>query len=525
MANLPIPKPEASQPAIDLGHETDLAELAALFATHSGDLVPSRVSTDLALEIVLNEIVEQACLATGATGATVILRHDGEMICRASNGPTAPELGMHFSTESGITAECIRTREVQRCNDTQSDSRVDVEACLTLGVRSVMAVPLLRDDRLEGVLEVFSARPSAFGNRDENTLNALAQRILKNLADSEELSTRAAAPRLQIVESAPSKNEIELAEPLIQPEISPAPAALAPPVELPLEPWPIPAPQASSAAPPTFDEIKHEVKKDESPVEAPVAARDELPIETEEVIANSASTNRGINIVTASLAAAVVCCAVLLVVLVGVRLSSRRGASIRQSAASTAPTPETNAIAVTASNSTTPLPTHAASASPTDGLTITTVAPARRSAASSGETVVPAGGLVVYEGAKEVFRMNPDGSGTSHPNDSTQNASARNGPVQNAALTENSPQAVILHREEPDYPEQARAQGIQGPVVVDVKIGKDGHVQDASAISGEQILSQAAVAAVKRWQFKPRMIGGHPVEMETQLTLNFRLSQ
>ncbi len=73
------------------GFESDLAELAAKFAAHGGDSFPADLSAELALEIVLNEIVEQACLATGATGAAVVLERDGEMVCRASSGPTAPE--------------------------------------------------------------------------------------------------------------------------------------------------------------------------------------------------------------------------------------------------------------------------------------------------------------------------------------------------------------------------------------------------------------------------------------------------
>jgi hypothetical protein len=51
------------------------------------------LSAGLALDVVLNEIVEQACAVTSATGAAIILERDGEMVCRASSGVTAPELG------------------------------------------------------------------------------------------------------------------------------------------------------------------------------------------------------------------------------------------------------------------------------------------------------------------------------------------------------------------------------------------------------------------------------------------------
>src|SRR5580658_2734422 len=111
---LPKPKPSALQGSRS-GAEFDFEELAALFAAQGGGGISAEVSADLALEIVLNEIVEQACLATGATGAAIMLVWNGEMVCRASNGVNAPELGAPLGSESGLTAECIRTRQVQRC--------------------------------------------------------------------------------------------------------------------------------------------------------------------------------------------------------------------------------------------------------------------------------------------------------------------------------------------------------------------------------------------------------------------------
>ena len=64
--------------------------------------MPADVSGELALDIVLNEIVEQACLATGATGAAIALAHGEEMICRASTGGSAPELGTRLNMNSGL---------------------------------------------------------------------------------------------------------------------------------------------------------------------------------------------------------------------------------------------------------------------------------------------------------------------------------------------------------------------------------------------------------------------------------------
>ena len=81
----------------------------------------------------------------------------------------------------------------------------------------------------------------------------------------------------------------------------------------------------------------------------------------------------------------------------------------------------------------------------------------------------------------------------------------------------------LVERIEPDYPQAARQQKIQGPVVLDVHIATDGRVQDVSVVSGADPLAQASTAAVKRWRFKPQVKNGRAVEAETRVTLNFRL--
>ena|SRR5258708_40200839 len=101
-----------------------------------------------------------------------------------------------------------------------------------------------------------------------------------------------------------------------------------------------------------------------------------------------------------------------------------------------------------------------------------------------------------------------------------------NSVVQRAAIYELSPEAAegsLLHRVEPDYPEQARQQEIQGPVVLEVHTAPDGSVQKVDVLSGQHLLADAAISAVKQWQFKPRMVKGQPVQMQTKVTLNFRL--
>jgi len=83
----------------------------------------------------------------------------------------------------------------------------------------------------------------------------------------------------------------------------------------------------------------------------------------------------------------------------------------------------------------------------------------------------------------------------------------------------------LLHRVEPDYPEEARQQRIQGALVLEVHIAQDGSVREVTVVSGPPLLAQAATDAVKQWRFKPRLVSGRPAEMQTRITLNFRLPQ
>ena len=93
------------------------------------------------------------------------------MVCRATTGD-APELGVRLETTTGLSGACLQTGTVQQCSDTETDPRVDAEDCRTLGVRSILMVPLSEGNETFGVFEVFSSRPNAFGDRDVNTLLA-----------------------------------------------------------------------------------------------------------------------------------------------------------------------------------------------------------------------------------------------------------------------------------------------------------------------------------------------------------------
>ena len=445
--------------------ETDLADLTARFSSQSGGGLPPELSADLALEIVLNEIVEQACLATGATGAAVVLERDGEMVCRASRGPTAPELGSRLDTSLGLSGECVKTRRTQRCDDVLADTRVDIDASGRLGVRSLVVMPLLRGEDVVGVIELFSARPYAFGVRDERTLEVLADRTLNNLEHAAHPLDRCSDSEGQssVVEDQPG--EARLRE------------VLAPPIALPVQ------------------------SMDASELKAPPKDAGDAP--------------RRRDATTFLLGVAALVCAVLLGLVLGRQWGARQADSQPQPALD-----RSGAGATTAQPTLADIALNPRAGNPRKGAE--PKAPAAAPAKPSRR--VPPGGLLVLKDGAEVFRLPPNESPTKDQGQGTQRVSKAQ-PESAVEESGSNADGSLLHRVEPEYPEAARQQNIQGPVVLEVHIGADGAVQQVRVGSGPPLLAKAASDAVKQWKFKPRLINGSPVEMQTRVTLNFRLPQ
>lgn len=133
------------------------------------------------LEAALQLLAERAQYITGASGAAIALLEDSEMICRASAGPSAPELGAEVQVKSGLTGESVRTRKVLRCDNAETDSRVNRESCRALGIKSVMVVPLVREQEVVGVFELLADRANAFEERDVTALERLAEMVQTGL--------------------------------------------------------------------------------------------------------------------------------------------------------------------------------------------------------------------------------------------------------------------------------------------------------------------------------------------------------
>jgi len=84
-------------------------------------------------------------------------------------------------------------------------------------------------------------------------------------------------------------------------------------------------------------------------------------------------------------------------------------------------------------------------------------------------------------------------------------------------------QGLLIKSVEPVYPPTARQMRIQGAVQLLANIGKDGSIKGVQLISGDSVLSRAAMDAVKQWKYKPYYLDDQPVEIQTQITVNFKL--
>lgn len=403
--------------SIDLAN---VAQIARTLEAHGG----GAASADLALDLVLHDFVEQAQDATRADGAAAALIRDDEMVCRATTGQSAPDLGVRVESSSGLVGLCVSTGTVQHCKDTESDSRVNPEVCRQLGVRSMLIAPLMDAGRVVGVLQVFSDLPHAFGDRDVDVLQQFATAIgqsIRELRQNDEVPVRDQITEIDFGAgegSTPAR--IENSEPLDTDKSRP---------DAPREIW------------------------------------------------------------SYVLFVLVIAAAILLGLLVGWH-GGRKELAVAPVVQPTAAQPAGNSDNSEPRSATTSVPS-----------TNRTPSQAKLAPPIS----VPDGGLLVTQNGRVIYRSVPEQSKAA-PDSSTRRAVP-----------------TLLHRVEPEYPEAARAQHIQGPVVLDVQVLPNGDVGNVNVISGAPVLASAAVSAVKQWRYQPTGSSEKNVERRTRLTIRFVL--
>jgi len=138
------------------------------------------------LDEVLQLVAERAVAITGADGLAIALAENDEIVLRASAGTVRPDVGARIDRDSAFSGACFRQAQVVTCDDTETDLRVNPQACRRLGARSMIAVPLCGRRRVIGVLEAFFAWPFGFNDSDVRNLTLLAELVVGALRPEDE---------------------------------------------------------------------------------------------------------------------------------------------------------------------------------------------------------------------------------------------------------------------------------------------------------------------------------------------------
>ena len=129
----------------------------------------------LDLAQVMSVVVDRALDLVKADGAVIELAEKDEMVYRAVSGVASGQLGLRLKLASSLSGSCVRSGEITRCIDTETDSRVNRAACRRMNVRSMVAIPLVHSGMTVGVLKVMSTFVGTFDPVDEAVLGLLAE--------------------------------------------------------------------------------------------------------------------------------------------------------------------------------------------------------------------------------------------------------------------------------------------------------------------------------------------------------------
>jgi hypothetical protein len=156
----------------------------ALASMHANTCSPEEMA-QRELQAGLQLLADRMQYITGASAATIALTEGQEMFCRASAGPMATELGAPLRADSALVKQSIREQQIICCNAAENGARPDGISYGSLGIRSIMIMPLIRESALAGMFELLADRPQAFDDRDGAALEHLADMVLTALEHSD----------------------------------------------------------------------------------------------------------------------------------------------------------------------------------------------------------------------------------------------------------------------------------------------------------------------------------------------------
>jgi TonB family protein len=422
-------------------------------------------------DTVLRAIAEAAQDLTLASGTALAMQRDGEIVCLGRSGETAPVLGARLSIDSGISGECLRTGKMLRCDDTEKDQRVDPEVCRKMRLRSIAAVPLFGRHGTIGVLEAFSTRSFAFAEEHMDYLARLAElaeaaqsrQSRATVAEVERPKTRSRLVAF-LKSPLPTRNSagLHLRERLqAKNRRYWAVAATALLLLVSVIVWRVWSKPLSDAIPgqPVFQAEKRTGLKSASAVKKGLAWKP--------------SPTHPLN-------------------------GSGPGGSpdVQQSAKGVSPDSASGAE------------TSTASLTKTQNLT---------AADTVKRAVMTDSGSYTAE-APKLSASNLDG-----PKIGTLLSVPVTLPKFATPISQGVSEGILEHLVTPIYPRQALPLRLEGPVVLEAVVSENGRLENIKAVSGHSLLARAAIDAVRQWRYRPYLLNGKPVRMQTKITVNFKM--
>jgi GAF domain-containing protein len=165
--------------------------LVARSAEHGSAVARAEQTPDLEYRVVNGSLVhldspvrmvlDRAMGLTRASGSALALISDGRMQCHATMGAGVPGLGAQVSVERGLSGMSVRTGKAWRCDQVTGDPVVDLQACRSLGIQSLVVAPLVHLKNVLGILEVLSTEAYAFDDHDVATVQFLASLMVMTL--------------------------------------------------------------------------------------------------------------------------------------------------------------------------------------------------------------------------------------------------------------------------------------------------------------------------------------------------------
>lgn len=130
---------------------------------------------------VMELTAERLVRLTGAAGAIVELAEGGDMVYQAAAGMAAGQLGLRLRSRGSLSGLCVESGRILACRDSESDTRVDREACRRVGLRSMVVAPLFHGDTAVGVLKIASPEAGFFSAGHEEILRLVSELVASSL--------------------------------------------------------------------------------------------------------------------------------------------------------------------------------------------------------------------------------------------------------------------------------------------------------------------------------------------------------